>query len=220
MANNNTPLDEQENRELCYRIGQIARGDHGAFRLFFEAYYPRLLSFANSLTKDRLMAEEVVEEVFVKIWNARQQLEQVGQIESYCFRAVHNQALTALKKQKKHLAQMVPFADQPFEPIAPNPTDEALLTDELNKIVSLAIENLPERCRLVFDLVKGEQLRYREVAARLGITEKTVERQVGIALRKIAQAVQEYQNERTKPGNSGTDSELVSGAICLVLFLM
>lgn len=159
--------------------------DQTAFQELFRHFFPGMLSFATSYMKNKMMAEEVVEDVFVKLWENRKMLPAIRNLNYYLYVATKHAALNALKKDK---AQEVIFhIDELEEEILHfNRTPEDMMISEQTlKEIEGIINSLPGRCRLIFRLVKEEGLRYREVAELLNISEKTVENQMTIALQKL-----------------------------------
>lgn len=158
---------------------QIAQGDHRAYETLFREHYRPLCAFAIQYVKSSDDAEEIVQDLFVKIWQDRQKVNITSSIKAYLFTAVRNRCLNALGKSKRNQAlneEMV-VADQ-------NEVDE----DEValrNAKIHAAIEELPEMRRKVFKMSRFEGLKYKEIAEQLGISIKTVENQMGNALKTL-----------------------------------
>ncbi len=133
-------------------------------------------------------AEEVVQGVFFKVWERRGQLEVTVSLKAYLYRAVHNASLNHLKHQKvrqEYANHVKAMEEEGME-------DPGMELTELQRDVTYAIEELPEKCREVFKLNRFEGLKYREVADLLGISEKTVENQMGKALKLLRDRLSHY----------------------------
>jgi RNA polymerase sigma-70 factor (ECF subfamily) len=159
---------------------QIKNGDEGAFTCVFDAYYAPLCLFAARYLKDIDLARSVVQQLFVDIWQKRERIVIELSVKSYLYRSVKNRCIDFLRKKNRidelnsllEVEESIPFRDL---------IEEAELQDRINK----AISRLPARCREVFMLCRLGDLKYTEVAERLHISVKTVEMQMGIALKKL-----------------------------------
>ncbi len=159
--------------------------DHLAFKELHENYYQKLYCFVHSKVNSRECAEEIVNDVFVTIWQRRSRLEEVVKPEIYLFVCARNQALKHLRAQGilpvKQLEELQDFPSGPEK----SPMN-ILLTGEMVHRINKAVELLPPKCKTIFLLVKEEHLKYREVARILNVSEKTVENQMSIALKKLS----------------------------------
>jgi RNA polymerase sigma-70 factor (family 1) len=168
----------------------IKLGDEAAYEQLFRTYYPRLCGFAATLVTDREEAEEVVQTLFCRLWEQRDTLEVTTSVQAYLFRAVRNASLNHLKKVKirdtykaHNLATME--QNHAFQP------DHAVHS-ELRQALEKAIAGLPEQCRIVFKMSRFEELKYKEIAEKLGISPKTVENQMGKALKVLRLQMVEF----------------------------
>jgi RNA polymerase sigma-70 factor (ECF subfamily) len=163
--------------ELLQKIGQ---GNEESFTEAFDRFYPELCYYADKLIRDLDESRSLVQQVFVDLWIKRDRLVIHESLKAYLFRSVHNSALDYLKHKRiesKYLIEAQPeLATSDL-----NLIEEA----ELNARINRAIEELPEKCREIFLLCRFEELRYSEIALRLGISIKTVEMQMGIAMKKL-----------------------------------
>lgn len=166
----------------------IKQGDESAFEQMFREHYQALCAFANSYLLDLDNAEEIVQNVFYKIWERRETLEINTSIKSYLFSSVRNACLNELKHDKvKQEHEGFVKATQ-----SEGKEDGLLEQKELGYEINEAIESLPERCKEVFKLNRLEGLKYREVAELLNISEKTVEHQMGKALKVLREKLVHY----------------------------
>ncbi|WP_207429984.1 RNA polymerase sigma-70 factor [Sabulibacter ruber] len=147
----------------------------------FKQYYTMLCRTAVRFTKDTESAEDLVQEVFCKIWQNREVLEISTSYKAYLVRSVTNQALNYIEKQKR----LVLSEDtSPYEStVSANTTLELLEGSEMEGRVQQALAALPPQCRLIFEMSRFEELTYKEIADTLQLSPKTVENQMGKALR-------------------------------------
>ncbi len=161
-----------------------------AFEKVFKIYYKPLCHYAYSFLYDEAEAEEVVQNTFVKIWERKSEIEITDSTKAYLYSMVRNQCLNVIKheKVKKHFAQDHTYAAETSRPLV---EEKILLTDLESKIVE-AMQALPAQCRLIFQLSRFEELKYQEIAAQLEISVKTVENQMGKALKIMRFQLKDY----------------------------
>lgn len=161
-------------------LGSIATGNVQALEQLFKAHYRPLCGFALGYVKDGDQAEDIVQELFVRIWQDRESLSITTSVKSYLFAAVRNRCLNALAVKKR----MRPLDEEMDD----TPVDEGRGEDELTERaarVQAVIEALPTERRKIFRLSRNEGLKYQEIAERLAISVKTVENQMGKALKTL-----------------------------------
>jgi RNA polymerase sigma-70 factor, ECF subfamily len=159
------------------------------FERVFKEHFKGLHSYAFTIIKDEADAEEIVQNVFYKLWERREQMAELQSVNAYLYRSVYNESLNYLKHQKVKMAYQSHTVHS--SPQASNPADSASLK-ELETKIQTAMNDLPEQCRTVFQLSRFEELKYREIADRLGISVKTVENQMGKALKVLRTKLAEY----------------------------
>lgn len=178
-----------ENELLKRLLADISiNSDQAAYRELFILLHARLKQFAYSILKSGEEAEELVSDVFIGIWQKRDQLGKINSPLLYFYTSTKNLALNRLSKQKKQVnlspeEWLVQVNSVYFDPV------QLMLTEEMLRQVRKAVNELPLRCRLIFKLVKEDGLRYREVAELLQLSVKTVEAQMAIALRRIGKCM-------------------------------
>ena len=166
---------------------EIKRGNEVAFNEVFEIYYSRLCYFADTFLHDFDLSRSVSQQVFVDLWIKRDKLKVVS-LQSYLYQSVRNSALDVLKRKKVEMRYLQSLGDIETEEIT-GLIEDAELADRINK----AIQKLPEKCRRIFIMCRFEELKYSEIAAQLGISVKTVEMQISIALKKLRSELSDYQ---------------------------
>ena len=161
--------------------------DEKTFEFIFRSHYAQLAGFAVGYVGDRDEAEEIVQEMFSRIWIRHETLEIRTSIKSYLFGAVRNACLNYLK----HQAIKQKYVDRQLHQDQPEPTD-FLELDELTERIQKGMDRLPKKCREIFELSRYEGLKYQEIADHLGLSIKTVENQMGNALRILREELGEY----------------------------
>lgn len=162
-------------------IAALARRDEAAFEQVFKTHFKALHAYACTMLKDETAAEEAVQNVFFKIWDRAETISVNGSLAAYLYRAVHNESLNYLKHQKVKEAHAMHVA---YVATAQKETPSKLLqAKELEARLHKVLNELPEQCRTIFQLSRFEELRYREIAGRMGISVKTVEAQMSKALK-------------------------------------
>jgi RNA polymerase sigma-70 factor (family 1) len=170
-------------------VSRIANeDDHNAYKQLFQLYHSCLLQFAFSITHSREIAEEIVSDVFLKIWMKRKSLVKIHNKHLYLYVCTKNHSINRLVKEKKNKFFSLDECLVEIHSIYIDP-EQLLITAEMVKKVQQAINQLPPRCQLIFKLIKEDELRYKDVAELLGLSIKTVENQMTIALRKMDQAI-------------------------------
>ncbi|WEK33932.1 MAG: RNA polymerase sigma-70 factor [Candidatus Pseudobacter hemicellulosilyticus] len=179
---------------------QICRGDEQALSTLYGLYARRLLHFARLITRSGDQSEEIVEDVFVKLWTQRHRLAGIDNLAVYLYVAVKNTALNALSRKARQLV-LAPFDELDIAISAVPDPHHLLVSAELLKKMQQAVDGLPPRCRMIFKLVREDGLRHREVAQILNISIHTVDVQMAIAIKKICHALQVGNNlpARSKP---------------------
>lgn len=181
MESNSEMLDKKE------LLQRISTGDEKAFREFYYLYYQKLVSFARWYINSIELAEDVVSDVFFNLWKARNSIVGIVHFDTYLYSAVKNGCFNVLKSSYYKRVTLGVDELEMEAYIEPDGSDSKLMSGELNAAVTAAINNLPERCKLIFKLVKEDNLKYKEIAEILDISPRTVETQVAIALKKIEQ---------------------------------
>ena len=153
--------------------------DHNTFKHLFKEYYNPLCNFASSIINDKLVAQDIVQDVFAKIWHKRDDIELRSEYKSYLFSAVKNRSLEILRKAKLDAKVASNLAEMGAKIDVNKEADSFVLKEQLYN----SIRQLPTKCQEVFVLNKIEGLSYVEVANKLGISVKTVENHIGKAFR-------------------------------------
>ena len=168
---------------------KIKKGDKKAFEALFHRYYGILCHYAALLVKNEAEAEEIVQELFVRIWEKREKIQIDTSLKNYLFRAVKNQSLNYIQHNqiKNQYAQKVIHETEAVKTDDNNYAEIGLL----HKIEE-SINSLPEKRQEIFRLSRQQGLKYREIAEKLNISVKTVETQMGLAIKTLREKLKHY----------------------------
>jgi RNA polymerase sigma-70 factor (ECF subfamily) len=169
--------------EESHLIVQVRNGDAGAFTCLFEKYSGKLYRFAYGFLKSKEDAEEVVQDAFVRLWEAREKLDENGSLGGYLFRITYRLVMNRFRSaalEKRHAENM----PRPGE-TARNTTEQELAGREMEQLVEMAVSALPPRRKMIFQLSRYSQLTHQEIADQMHISKKTVEAQITEALRQV-----------------------------------
>ncbi|MEQ6119615.1 RNA polymerase sigma-70 factor [Reichenbachiella sp. MALMAid0571] len=168
----------------------ISNDDEFAFKLLFDHFYPRLYGYALSLVKSHSPSEEIVSDVFVKVWRKRERLAEIENISHYLFRAVKNQTINYLDKKTLSLVDLDQVREKDVKGFLQ--PDISMMDRELASQIAIAIDSLPPRAKLIFGLIREDGFKYKEVADQLDLSIKTVENQMNIAIKKLKEKLTPY----------------------------
>lgn len=164
--------------------GSIQLRTEGSTTLFedvFKLHFKNLHAYACTIVKDDVMAEEMVQNVFYKIWERKAHLTIQTSLTAYLYRAVYHESLNYIKHLKVKTAYQS-YAIARMNEQSDN-AEKKVMLGELEECLRTALQELPEQCRTIFQMSRFEELKYQEIADRLGLSIKTVENQMGKALR-------------------------------------
>ena len=148
----------------------------------FHRFQPVLVSYANQFVHSAEDAREVVQDVFMAVWNNRENLQLDESLKAYLFTATRNKCYNHLRKRRLDTVEMNETTPEAYED---QQIEGKLQTEELKALIYDEINALPERCRKIFLLSREEDLTNREIAERLDVSVKTVENQMTIALKRL-----------------------------------
>lgn len=159
------------------------------FEQSFKENFKRLHAYACTILNNEADAEEMVQQVFYKLWEKKEKLHEIDSIAAYLYRSVHNECMNLVKHQK--------VKDTHREHSTYLNTDNTNAVDnaearELKERLHYAMQQLPEQCRTIFQMSRFEELKYREIADKLGLSIKTIENQMGKALKIMRKQLADY----------------------------
>lgn len=177
-----------EKKETEFLLRKIATGDNDAFRSFYDRYYLQIYRFASYFVKSSQIVEEIVSDVFCTIWQYRKKIIEIDNFEGYLYTITKNKALYYLKNDHKAILTDVDLDTISDEMLLHNENPEYIAIDkEFSVAFRNAIDKLPERCRLIFLMAREDKLKYKEIAEKLSISEKTVNAQMVSAIKKLSE---------------------------------
>ena len=169
--------------------GRIRKGDIGQFESLFRSSYVSLVRYARTLINDQDTAEEIVQDLFVRLWQEREKIKIESSLNGYLFRSVHNKCLHHIEHMKvveRHAEEM-----SSMKPGMNEDPSEILHYKELQARIAVILERLPERCGRIFCMSRFEGLKYSEIAEKLSVSVKTVEASMGRALKEFRKELAE-----------------------------
>lgn len=164
-------------------VVQVAQGDEAAFRQLFDRYWDNIYGVALAFTKSPTIAEEIVQDVFLKIWLKRDKLPAIEKFDAYLFMVARNHILNKLRKKVKEEPLLDSSLDQIEE--SANTPESLVVTKEYERLVRQAVEQLPPQQRLIYNLSRQQGLSQEEIAASLHISRHTVKSHMNKALQVI-----------------------------------
>lgn len=178
-------LQQHTDSHIVLRLKQ---GDNQAFAQVFNMYGENMVRYAVTLLKDQDDAEDIIQQLFVQLWTKRENLEVTTSLKSYLYRSVHNSCLNKIKQTgvRERYASEV----QKIEPAMAAAASQLMERKEIARAIEEAMNELPEQCRKVFRMSRFDQLKYQQIADALGISVKTVENQMGKALKHMRSKLQ------------------------------
>lgn len=166
------------------------------FEQLYMLYFPRLVRFSNEYVLSKEDAENIAQDVFLIVWEQKEQLSHIQSIPSYLFKLTKNKCIDFLRHkimsaEKKMYLHELQIRDFEYRLNAMEQFDENLLHEkELNAIIHQAIRSLPQKCKEIFMLSRFDELSHQEIADRYNISTSTVNNQLTLAMKKLREALQ------------------------------
>ncbi|MFN8208179.1 MAG: RNA polymerase sigma-70 factor [Bacteroidales bacterium] len=174
-------------------MDEIAKGNRKAFETLFKEHFKSLCIYAAYRTRDAEAAREIVQDLFCHLWEKRTELQIHTSLQAYLYRSAHNAALNYLKhenvKERSHKFILDHSSQESYE------VEEEVKARDLATALTSAIESLPGKTREIFELVRFREMKYREVADYLNISQKTVEAHMSAALKLLRTSLRSYLPE-------------------------
>lgn len=179
-------MNQADDKELYLKLKE---GNEQAFQILFKKYYSAMCHFARQFLNDSEMAEETVQDMFVKIWEKRESLNIETSVKHYFFRSVRNHCLNQIQheKIKKQYAKVV--LESANHEISP---EQYFIEVDLVKRIEASIEALPPKRKEIFRLSREQGMKYKDIAETLNISVKTVEAQMGLALKHLRDELKDF----------------------------
>jgi RNA polymerase sigma-70 factor (ECF subfamily) len=182
---------------MDYSNPQFTKGlksaDLEIFELLYKEYYVLLCIIAERIVRNPEDAEEVVSDVFIKLWNNKDSIHTINSLKAYLIKAVQNTAINYLHRHDyKHITERIDQLSLELLTWDDDYLLGQLYEKEIGIILNREINSLPKGCREIFLLSRDEELSYKEIAQRLGITVNTVKSQMKVALSRLREILQDY----------------------------
>jgi len=177
----------QENDLLLFE--KVKLNDFLAYEIIFKKYIKELYRFAFTYVRDGQIAEEMTQEVFLYVWEKRAQIEIQTTLKTYLYSAVKNKCLNYIKLELPRQQSMGDISEVMLS-VSTKDKDEGE-NEQLRKHIQSAIDTLPKKCRQIFILSRNAGMTYEEIAQELDLSKKTVENQMGIALKKLRESLED-----------------------------
>ncbi len=161
---------------------EVIAGKVNAYEQLFNLFYEDLVRYTHRYTQQQVISEEIIQEVFISLWERRMEVKITTSLKAYLYRAAKNRTINYLKLQLPKDQATYDINEQTGLTVETTIEDNS---ENLKKALNQAIQTLPEKCRAIFLLSRNEGLTYKEIAEELAISTKTVENQIGIAIKKL-----------------------------------
>ena len=171
-------------------LTRLKANDKDALKALFDAYYLPVCQSIHRIIREKQTVEDLAQDVFLKVWQKRAQLQVNSSLKAYLCRMGINEAISFLRKHKNKEKEEITEFNTP-NLLAQN-VEQSYLQNELESKIKEAINSLPPKCRMVFQLSRYEELSYKEIAEKMEISVKTVENQMGKALRVLRERMKGY----------------------------
>lgn len=178
-------------------IARLAQGDSHVFQQVYRMFYPKVFGYSLRFMRDRIWAEEIAQEVFIKLWETRERLDPERSFGAYLFRITRNHALNYLKRMtnegnlKMHYEQHVLVVN--------NPTENHMHEIDYEKVAKKAVELLPPKRKMIFKMSRLEGVTHDQIALQLSISKNTIKSQIVKASKFIRQYFHQYYEGPAQP---------------------
>ena len=166
---------------------RVVNDDYSAFEKIFRMNYRYLCSYSSSLVVCPQLAEEIVDDVFCSLWSNRKRIQINSSFRAYLITSIRNRSLDTVRKLKGGKVYVLEQAN--MVKCKQSIACDALIYEELCAQVDKAVEELPRQCQMIFRMSRDEGLPYKDIAHRLAISVKTVDTQIGRALKHIRKSI-------------------------------
>ena len=176
--------------ELLYEnekelLSSLSKGNEEALKFIYQKYWERLFLSAYNVLKDKEACEDIVQEIFIQLWQKKEQLVIKTSLDAYLVSATRYQVFHLIRKgfKRKELFENLE------ERFSTEGADASLDVKETQKTIDVVVDNLPEKCKIIYKLSRENHLSYKQIAEQLQISPKTVENQLAIALKRLRNAL-------------------------------
>jgi RNA polymerase sigma-70 factor, ECF subfamily len=171
------------------RVKLLIQNKEHSLKEVYDTYHQQLFYFIYKYVRNAEVAEEITQDIFITLWQKRFELNIQTSLKSYLYAMAKNKSIDFIRKYFQEKYQTVDLSNVSY---AENSTDEQYHARELELIIAKGIETLPEKCKIIFNLSRNNQLSYKEISETLNISIKTVEAQMGIAIKRMKEFVDKH----------------------------
>jgi RNA polymerase sigma-70 factor (ECF subfamily) len=164
-----------------------------AYRFLYNQYHSTLLQFAIAYLKSKEPAEEIVNDVLYRVWIKKEAIAEIKNLRVYLFTAVRNTCLTYISKSKKEQDFSINMS---MDECASETPENLIITKELQQLIKQTINALPPRCKQIYEMIRVEGLRNKDVAETLKISVNTIDVQLAVALKRLVQTVNTFNQKK------------------------
>ena len=161
------------------------------FEQLYNQYFLHLCNFSDQYVYDSEISKDIVQKIFIGLWERRSEINPDQSIKSYLFTAVKNRCLNYIRDHKKYRSRVLDLECGDFD-LWQDSDHSVSELDDLKMQIDQALQDLPEKCRLVFQMSRFEEMKYKDIALKLEISEKTVEAHMTKALKSLRNSLQKY----------------------------
>lgn len=172
-----------------------SKDDERAFEKIYDLFYSKMYATAFQYLKNKPLAEEVVSDVFCRIWQKRSELDRIKNFESYLFISVRNLSLNYIRDNSKISNESIDDLSHHISDNVALP-DEVMQAHELQDVLNNSVESLPKKCKAIFKMIRFDGLKYKEVASELNISVNTVDTQMRIAMKRLSQSLGGFSRKK------------------------
>lgn len=166
-------------------LSSLSSGNEEALTFIYRKFWDRLFLSAYNVLKDKEACEDIVQEIFIQLWQKKEQLVIRTSLEAYLVSATRYQVFHLIRKGSKRME----LFENLEERFSADSADALLCVKETQKTIDVAVDNLPEKCKNIYKLSRENHLSYKQIAEQLQISTKTVENQLTIALKRLRNAL-------------------------------
>lgn len=180
------------NIDISHLVHSVSEDNRSAFNILYQVYYDEVFRFAYYFLKNKEACREVVSDVFFSVWQSRKRLKDITNLEAYFYIVTRNESMRYLSKSRSY--DMLSLDDIPIqlEDHGSSSPEEKLVDSEIEALLTQVINELPEKCRLIFLMARQEGLKPKEIGEILSISESTVRVQMKIAVEKIIEKIRPH----------------------------
>ncbi|RHJ82720.1 RNA polymerase sigma-70 factor [Parabacteroides sp. AM08-6] len=178
--------------DIDHLARSVSEDNRSAFNMLYQVYYENVFRFSYYFLRDKEACREVVSDVFFSIWQSRKKLKEITNLEAYFYIVTKNEAMRYLNRKNEY--EKLSLDDFPIEleDLEASSPDGQLIDKEIETLLTQIINELPDKCRLIFLMARQEGLKPKEIGKILSISESTVRVQMKIAVEKIIEKIRPH----------------------------